>query len=419
MAKPLLNAGLRIHRLQNQRRIAYSLISRSRTLLKPGTAFTRELHELFRSQGKFGSKDRRLYRELIYTFLRYQPWLEEDYADQDSFMDKLICLSSPTKEIQSLYPTLKDTEQLEAPTEQRFVTLNRETSELEQLLPNWFSNHTQRSVSQKSLLSLVTRPPLWLRIQKDPQEDLVERLKADATPAQAEQIARHPLIPDCIHAPADFSLANHPCFLEGYVEIQDISSQILLHLLKDAPKGKWLDACAGAGGKTLQLANLLKPYGKVVAYDKRSSALRELQSRAKRSGLKNISVATQRPIEGAYDGVLVDSPCSGSGTWRRHPYLMRQTREEDIFDYAKTQLAILKSYSPLVAENGILVYSTCSLSRHENEAVQEKFLSDYPMFRHEPLSPRFGFEDRGQGITVYPEDHDGDGLYVTAFRKRL
>lgn len=417
MAKPLLNAGLRIHRLQNQRRIAYSLIGRSRTLLKPGTAFTRELHELFRSQGKFGSKDRRLYRELIYTYLRYQPWLEDRYPDQETFMDKLICLSAPTQEIQSLYPTLTNGAPLEISSEQRFLALQRDANDLLELLPDWFSNHTQRPISPESLLSLVTRPPLWLRIQKDPQENLVDRLQADATPEQAAQIARHPLIPDCIHAPADFPLANHPCFLEGYVEIQDISSQILLHLLKDPPKGKWLDACAGAGGKTLQLANLLKPYGKVVAYDKRSSALRELQSRAKRSGLKNISVASQRPIEGAYEGVLVDSPCSGSGTWRRHPYLMRQTREEDIHDYAKTQLAILKSYAPLVAENGILVYSTCSLSRHENEAVQQKFLSDYPQFRHEPLSPRFGYQDQGQGITVYPEDQNGDGLYVTTFRR--
>ncbi len=418
MSKPLLNAGLKLHRLQNQRRIAYSLIERSRTLLKPGAAFTRELHELFRAQGSFGSKDRRLYRELIYTYLRYQPWLESSYANQDRFMDQLICLSAPTNEIQSLYPTLNDKAPLNVPADQRFVALGRETREIEQLLPDWFTSHTNRAPSPKSLTTLVTRPPLWLRIQKDPKDDIIKRLQANANPAQAEQIARHPLIPDCIHAPADFPLANHPSFLEGYVEIQDISSQILLHLLKDAPKGSWLDACAGAGGKTLQLANLLKPYGKVAAYDKRSSALRELQSRAKRSPLTNISVLDQRPTDGAYNGVLVDAPCSGSGTWRRHPYLMRQTREEDIFDYAKTQLAILKSYAPLVAEGGILVYSTCSLSRHENEAIQEKFLATYQDFRHEPLSPRFGYEDRGQGITVYPEDHDGDGLYVATFRKR-
>ncbi|MDQ8198073.1 RsmB/NOP family class I SAM-dependent RNA methyltransferase [Pelagicoccus enzymogenes] len=418
MAKPLLNAGLKIHRLQNQRRIAYSLIERSRTLLKPGTPFTREIHELFKAQGKFGSKDRRLYRELIYTYLRYQPWLEGSYAQQDAFMDKLICLAAPTSEIQTLYPTLKDRKPLEIPVDHRYLALDREIDDLPQLVPDWFASHTERAIGPKSLLQLVTRPPLWLRIQKDPREDLLQRLRAGASPEQADQIAKHPLVPDCLHAPADFPLANHPCYVEGYVEIQDISSQILLHLLKDAPKGHWLDACAGAGGKTLQLANLLKPYGKVDAYDKRTAALRELQSRAKRSGLANIGVLDQRPTAGAYDGVLVDAPCSGSGTWRRHPYLMRQTSEESVFDYAKTQLAILKSYAPLVKDGGVLVYSTCSLSRHENQAVQEQFLAAYKDFCHQPLSPRFGYEDKGRGITVYPEDHNGDGLYVATFRKQ-
>ncbi|MBK1879535.1 RsmB/NOP family class I SAM-dependent RNA methyltransferase [Pelagicoccus mobilis] len=418
MSKPLLNKELRLARLHNQRRIAFSLIERSRTLLKPGTAFTRELHELFRSQGRFGSKDRRLYRELIYTFLRYLPWLEEKLKDQDNLLDTLIQLAAPTPEIRSLYPTLSDKTAHESISEQRFKILKREAHQLEELLPPWFGEHTNRKVSIPTLLTLITRPPLWLRIQRDPKEDLVDRLKATATPEQAEQIAKHPLIPDCLHAPADYPLANHPSYLEGEVEIQDISSQILLNLLKEPPRGKWLDACAGAGGKTLQLANLLKPYGKVTAFDPRSSALRELQSRAKRSGLRNISVLQQRPTKGSYDGVLVDAPCSGSGTWRRHPYLMRQTREEDIFDHAKTQLSILKSYSTLVADGGLLVYSTCSLSRHENEAVAERFLETEKAFRHEPLSPRFGFQDRGRGITVHPEDHNGDGLYVTTFRKQ-
>lgn len=417
MSKPLLNQEIRLHRLHNQRRIAYSLIERTRTLLNPKTAFTRELHELFRAQGNFGSKDRRLYRELIYTHLRYQPWLDEKISQQDEFMDTLICLAAPTNEIQSLYPTLKSKPANLTVAEQRFQLLKREAHQLEELLPDWFANHSNRTVSVPSLLTLVTRPPLWLRIQKDPQENVLKRLRESATPSQAEQIAKHPEIPDCIHAPADFPLANHPCYLEGNIEIQDISSQILLHLLKERPSGRWLDACAGAGGKTLQLANLLKPFGKVAAFDTRSSALRELQSRAKRSGLKNISVLYQRPTEGSYDGVLIDAPCSGSGTWRRHPYLMRQTREEDVFDYAQTQLAILKSYAPLVAEDGVLVYSTCSLSRHENEAVAAKFLEAVPEFRHEPLAARFGFQDLGHGITVCPEDHNGDGLYVTTFRR--
>src|SRR5690606_17692841 len=109
-----------------------------------------------------------------------------------------------------------------------------------------------------------------------------------------------------------------------------ISSQILVQLINDHPRGVWLDACVGAGGKTLQLAKMLQPFGKIWAYDTRHSALRELKGRFSRSGYRNINVFEQRPTSGEYDGVLVDAPCSGSGTWRRHPYLMRQTRESDI-----------------------------------------------------------------------------------------
>ncbi len=332
-------------------------------------------------------------------------------------MDLLIQLAVPTAEIRSLYPTLANKPAIPVEEANRFKLLGKEATEIKELLPDWYALHTKRPLSTKGLLTLVTRPPLWLRIQKDPGDDIIKRLKEPASPEQAALIAKHPLIPGCIHAPADFPLANHPCYLNGDIEIQDISSQILLLMLKDSPRGKWLDACAGAGGKTLQLAELLRPYGKVAAHDLRSSALRELQSRAKRSGLKNIEVLAKRPTEGSYDGVLVDAPCSGSGTWRRHPYLMRQTREKDVFDYAKKQLSILKDYSNLVSEGGLLVYSTCSLSRHENEEVAAKFLETETRFIHQPLAPRFGFDDLGHGITVYPEDHNGDGLYVRAFRR--
>lgn len=413
-----LNKEARLHRLLNQRRIAYALIERARTLLKPGVPFNRELHELFRSQGKFGSRDRRLYRELIYTYLRYQPWLDPDFKQDKAFMDNLVRLAAPTAEIASLYPTLPEETPPELPADQRHRALGRSDHELAELLPGWYAAHSNRPHNNRSLLALVTRPPLWLRVQSDPRGDLIDQLRAAASDAQARQIVRHPSVPDCIHAPADFSVSDLPCYQNGQVEIQDISSQILLQLLRDRPQGSWLDACAGAGGKTLQLAKALQPFGKAFAYDPRPSATRELKARVKRSGLRNVSIADHRPTSGQYDGVLVDAPCSGSGTWRRHPYLMRQTREQDIFEHAATQLSILKTYAPLVRPGGALVYCTCSLSRYENESVAQKLLAALPEFQPLPLASRFGYEDRGHGVTLYPEDHNGDGLYIASFRRR-
>lgn len=417
MRESALNKEAKIHRLLNQRRIAFTLIERTRTLLRPGVPFTRELHELFRSQGKFGSRDRRLYRELIYTYIRFQPWLEAVQKEEKRLLDQLILLASPTNEIQSLYPTLTDRQESLFPEMERYKSIGRETHELRNLFPDWFFKHTDRLVSEKSLQTYLSRPPLWLRIQKGSANEIIEELRKAAGPKLAEKVTMHPLVPDCIHAPADLSIAELPCYTGGLVEIQDISSQLLLQLPIELPSGNWLDACAGAGGKTLQLAKLLENRGMVHAYDPRPSALRELKARAARSSFENIEVLQFRPTSGSYEGVLVDAPCSGSGTWRRHPYLIRQTRESDIFDYAEKQLSILKIYAPRVTKGGMLLYATCSLSKFENEQVAQQFLATNPEFSHHALVPRFGYLDRGKGITIYPEDHNGDGLYLCAFRR--
>lgn len=416
MREVSLNKEAKLHRLFNQRRIAYSLIERARTLLGPGVPFNRELHELFRSKGKFGSKDRRLYRELIYTYLRYLPWLNPYYKEQDLFMEKLIALATPTPEIQSLYPTLPGKTPPISLAENRHKALGRADHEIIELLPDWFPRHTRRPLGPISLLPLVTRPPLWIRIQKDPKNRVLDELRQAAGAELAESVQQHPIVPNCIRCPADLPLGELACYKEGLIEIQDVSSQILLQLLPDFPHGSWLDACAGAGGKTLQLAKLLQPYGNVAAYDTRVAALQELKDRVTRSGLRNIAVLKDRPTTETYDGVLVDAPCSGTGTWRRHPYLMRQTREKDIFEHADRQLKLLKYYASLVSRNGLLVYCTCSLSRYENEGVSERFLAANADFAPLRLSDRFGPKDHGQGITLYPEDFDGDGLYIAAFK---
>lgn len=411
MRETSLNKEAKLHRLFNQRRITFSLIERSRTFLAPGINFTRELHGLFKAQGKFGSKDRRLYRELIYTYVRYQPWLEKYYADSEVFMDKLILLAAQTPEIESLYPTLTDKTTLPSESEKRYHTLGMQDHDLLELLPEWFSEHINRPLNPVTVPPLFQRPPLWLRVQKDPKLNVLEQIQAIDPTA-----TRHDLVPDCIQASPNISITNLPCYENGLIEIQDISSQILLELLDKQPCGNWFDACAGAGGKTLQLAKLVQPYGKVFAFDPRPSAIRELKKRVQRSGLRNVKVLDRVPIDAGYDGVLVDAPCSGSGTWRRHPFLMRQTREEDVFNHADQQLSILRSYAPLVREGGLLVYSTCSLSRKENEEVSSRFLETQPDYRHEPLGNKFGLTDVGQGITVYPDQFNGDGLYVCVFK---
>ncbi len=413
-----LNKEAGMHRLFNQRRIAQSLISRSLNLLTPGTPFASELSALIKKQGRFGSSDRRLYRELIFTYIRYKPWMEECGDDKEAAMDRTIILAQPTKEITTLYPTLSSPIGTVKSEDLRHRLIGKTEDELEEILPTWLNSHIDYKIDHRAVTSLFSRPPLWLRIQKGNTIELVEAC-TNASRNKDIPCITHPTIPNCIQAPSDLPLANIPPYESGELEVQDISSQILLLLGAISPKGKWLDACAGAGGKTLQLAQRLGKNGTVTAYDPRPTSLRELERRAKRSRVRNIEISPNKPEKQEFDGVLVDAPCSGSGTWRRHPYLMWQTNEARVMAHAKAQLEILVHYSQCVKPGGLLLYSTCSLSRFENQHVVEAFLEQAnEKFECVRLGPKYGLEADPIGVTIHPWDFNGDGLFIAALRRK-
>src|SRR5262249_41278438 len=160
---------------------------------------------------------------------------------------------------------------------------------------------------------------------------------------------------------------------------------------------RWFDACAGAGGKTLQLARLVGPSGHVNAYDVRRAALEELNVRVARAGIRNVHTSAQ-PTPGTYPGVLVDAPCSGSGTWRRAPHLKWATRPQVVADRAQLQQTLLSRFAVCVRPGGRLVYATCSLSSRENEAVVAEFLATHTDFEPVPFAQTFGATPRGSGL---------------------
>ena len=181
--------------------------------------------------------------------------------------------------------------------------------------------------------------------------------------------------------------------------------------------GRWLDACAGAGGKTLQLARLLGPAGRVDAFDVRAAALAELRHRARRGGFTTVHCLPQLPRTGDYDGVLVDAPCSGSGTWRRAPHLKWCTADDDIAAQTRRQQELLARFSQQLRPGGMLIYATCSLSRQENQEVARAFLAAHPAFG--PVAPARAFDGVASepGLTFLPARHNTDGFYVATFRR--
>lgn len=195
-------------------------------------------------------------------------------------------------------------------------------------------------------------------------------------------------------------------FHEGLFELQDISSQQVAELLDPKPGMTVLDACAGNGGKTLHIANLMENKGRLIAADTLKWKLDTLKFRAKRAGVFNVEI---RPAVDAnalanlnlkVDRLLLDVPCSGTGVWRRNPESRWLIQENALENLHRQQSEILRSYSAMVKKGGKMVYSTCSILPSENHLQVESFLNENSDFKLEKQQQ------------LLPSQTAGDGFYM-------
>jgi len=208
------------------------------------------------------------------------------------------------------------------------------------------------------------------------------------------------------------------------VLIQDEGSQLVAHLVRSTGSESVLDYCAGAGGKSLALAALPSPPAQQVATDVRGRALAELSRRRKgwtkrriRTVRLNEDGEPTQPLGGPFDWVLVDAPCMGTGTWRRHPELIWRT--DDPAPMLSLQADVLRRAAELVKPGGALVYATCSVLPAENEAQVEAFLAQSPRFRLEPIKARKAVPEAALSngmLRVAPHTHGTDGFFGAVLR---
>jgi 16S rRNA (cytosine967-C5)-methyltransferase len=196
-------------------------------------------------------------------------------------------------------------------------------------------------------------------------------------------------------------LFDAPAFRAGLVEVQDESSQAAVELCRPRPGERWLDLCAGSGGKALALAGL---GASVAAWDASARRLAELPRRARRAGLR-VQVLREEP-SGTWDGVLVDAPCTGSGALAREPDARWRVDEAGVARLAREQSALLERAAALVRPGGTVVFATCSLFREEGEEVVARFLRDRPGFRQEKAWRR------------WPHLHPGAGFFAARLRRK-
>jgi 16S rRNA (cytosine967-C5)-methyltransferase len=273
------------------------------------------------------------------------------------------------------------------------------------------------------------RAPLVVRTNtlKTTREALQARLAEEGV--QAEPTNRSPLGLVLDGRANAFAL---PAFREGLFEVQDEGSQ-LLGMLVDPPPTRVVDACAGAGGKTLQLSAEMKNRGELFALDVEGGRLDELKRRARRAGVHNArartialdeaALAQLEDLRGRADRVLVDAPCSGSGTLRRKPDARYRFTPALVAEHVARQRALLARFSELVKPGGQLVYGTCSVLREENEAVVEDFLAHHPDFSLKPAAERLGpvagaDTTSGGYLRLYPHRHGTDGFFGALLVRR-
>jgi 16S rRNA (cytosine967-C5)-methyltransferase len=229
-----------------------------------------------------------------------------------------------------------------------------------------------------------------------------------------------PFSPVGLIVPKRFNKDSSQAFKDGWFELQDEGSQIVSLLTGVQPGQVIIDACAGTGGKTLHLAELMHNEGEIIAVDVEAKRLYELQARAARAGASIIQVQLKERMlpenfYGKADLVLIDAPCSGSGTIRRNPGMKWKLSESLITHYSEMQREILAFNAPFVKKGGKLVYVTCSLFKEENEQVVEDFISQYPDFSLIPLQEkavRYGISSEISYLKLLPHRLNTDGFFV-------
>ncbi len=323
---------------------------------------------------------------------------------------------------------------LEPLTPDERAALTREAGDDDALadLPKWIVPHLT-SVFGGGLAAeaaaLAERAPVDIR---------VNTLKATREMVQAELAKLEP-IPTALSpiglrfaapegAKRTPNVEAEPAHGKGLFEVQDQGSQIAALLADARPGHEVLDLCAGAGGKTLALAAAMKGEGRIIAHDAEKTRLRPIFERLQRSGAKNVEVLSASDSDalsgmtGRFDRVVIDAPCTGTGTWRRRPDAKWRLKPRNLEQRVKEQREVLAAAAPLVKPGGRLIYITCSLLPEENTAQVAAFLAANPAFSLIPYgdvwratlpeTPPASADGRDDTLLLTPALHGTDGFFV-------
>lgn len=348
------------------------------------------IERILKRNPKWGARDRAFIAESTYEIVRWWRLLWELYGKEPS---------TKRKELYRLFGIWWEYQGYELPEWPSFealrgLNLSERQAELPQSVavqeayPDWLANLAEEELGSEAwaaiakALNLPARVILRTNTLKIRRPELQKQLREEEVATQYLSLNKEGLI--LLERKNTF---RKPSFQEGLFEVQDGGSQLIAPFLDPQPGERVIDACAGAGGKSLHLAALMQNKGSIIAMDVEDWKLKELKKRAKRNGAHNIetriidSTKVIKRLENSADRLLLDVPCSGTGVIKRNPDTKWKLQPEHLDRVRKIQADILANYAKMVKRGGRMVYATCSILRSENEAQIEQFLAHNEQFQ--------------------------------------
>ena len=404
----------------------------TRLVLDEGRPADVLLNRYLRSHRELGSRDRRFLSQAVFSYFRWYGWS----VGRLGMAPTEACLLGVLLDSVLLHPSFAYALGQGALPEAAGPIGDRPLEEQRRELEAWFADTLQGAplepmalvpshctelvdppILQRSVIEFQQRPPVWLRARTT-SETLARALEEHGIPCRI-----HERLSGAVSIDSGISLQQELGDQSAQFVVQDLSSQCVGAVCSPSEGEDWWDCCAGAGGKSLQLMDLMNQKGRILATDNRADALKELKKRARHYGIRNIrtqpfNATTDEPFTKTFDGVLVDAPCSGWGTWGRNPDARWRSSHRDVIQCANRQLKILATAKWCVNPGGTLVYAVCTLTRPETEEVVTQFLKAHPEFSLDPFPcPITGRMTDGH-LQVWPWDGPCDAMFIARFIRR-
>ncbi len=397
------------------RNLVLAVINSLEHIFREGKYADKVIEQTLKKDPRWGSRDRGFIAETTYELVRWKRLYSEVAGIKEHYTNKNVWkmfiawavingyyLPDQWNEISEVIP--------EGRIKKKYNDL-RQSRKFKESIPDWMDELGVEELGDawtKEINALNKQAPAVLRVntlkttisnlQNLLQKDGIETITLKDYPEALQLVERK-------------NVFRTQAFQDGFFEMQDASSQLVADFLDVKPGMRVVDACAGAGGKTLHIASKMQNKGLIISMDIYGNKLKELKRRAKRDGAHNIetreitSTKVIKRMQQSADRVLLDAPCSGLGVLKRNPDAKWKLKPEFIEQIKITQAEILESYSRMVKVGGQLVYVTCSILPSENEKQVEKFLENHKNFK-------FIKENK-----VSPADSGYDGFYMAQMER--